>query len=437
MFITRRTLPRRTFLRGVGATLALPLLDSMVPALTAQSRTVANGVRRLGFVYVPHGVILNQWTPATAGASFELPPILKPLEPFRDSLTVVSNLARPEERAQDHACTGAWLTGVAPKRTDGADFLAARSIDQIVAEQIGKDTSFPSLEVATEDFTAMLGACIPGFSCAYMNTLSWQTPTTPLPMETNPRAVFERMFGWETTREQRLARMKSDRSVLDLITEDLADLEGRLGGRDRARVDEYVNYVREIERRIQRSESQAHKLLTVPAAPVGIPESFEEHVDLLFDLLALAYEADHTRVFTFMMNREFSQRTYPNLDVTEPHHAVSHNNGRQPGVANHAKVNTYHLQLFAKFLDRLQKSRDGDGSLLDHTTLLYGSGMGDGNTHTPTPLPLVVVGGERRPGGRHVVTPERTPLPNLLLTLADRTGVTLEKFGVSTGRVEI
>ena len=437
MFITKRTLPRRTFLRGVGATLALPLLDSMVPALTAQSRTAANGARRLGFVYVPHGVILNQWTPAAAGASFELPPILKPLEPFRDSLTVVSNLARPEERAQDHACTGAWLTGVAPKRTDGADFLAGRSIDQIVAEHIGKETTFPSLEVATEDFTAMLGACIPGFSCAYMNTLSWQTPTTPLPMETNPRAVFERMFGWETTPEQRLARMKSDRSVLDLITEDLADLQPRLGGRDRARVDEYVNYVREIERRIQRSETQAEKLLTVPAAPVGIPESFEEHVGLLFDLLALAYEADHTRVFSFMMNREFSQRTYPGLGVTEPHHAVSHNNGRQPGVTNHAKVNTYHLQLFAKFLDRLQHTPDGDGSLLDHSTLLYGSGMGDGNTHTPTPLPLVVLGGARRPGGRHVVTPEKTPLPNLLLTLADRTGVTLDRFGISTGRVEL
>jgi hypothetical protein len=435
MFITRRSLPRRTFLRSVGATLALPLLDSMVPALTAQSRAAAT--RRLGFVYVPHGVILNQWTPATSGRAPELTPILKPLEPFRDSLTIVSNLARPEERAQDHACTGAWLTGVAPKRTDGADFLAGRSIDQIVAEQIGRDTTFPSLEVATEDFTAMLGACIPGFSCAYMNTLSWQTPTTPLPMETNPRAVFERMFGWETTREQRLARMKSDQSVLDLITDDLGDLDKRLGGRDRARVDEYVSYVREIERRIQRSEKQTDKLLAVPAAPVGIPESFEEHVATLFDLLALAYEADHTRVFTFMMNREFSQRTYPNLGVTEPHHAVSHNNGRQPGVSNHAKVNTYHMQLFARFVGRLQSTPDGDGTLLDHTTLLYGSGMGDGNTHTPTPLPLVVVGGERRPGGRHVVTPEKTPLPNLLLTLADRTGVTLERFGISSGRVEI
>ena len=434
-FVTKRTLPRRTFLRGVGATLALPLLDSMVPALTAQSKTAA--VRRLGFVYVPHGVILNQWTPPTTGSRPEFTPILKPLEPFRDSVTIVSNLARPEERAQDHACTGAWLTGVAPKRTDGADFLAGRSIDQIVAEQIGRETTFPSLEVATEDFTAMLGACIPGFSCAYMNTLSWQTPTTPLPMETNPRAVFERMFGWETTREQRLARMKSDQSVLDLITDDLADLEKTLGGRDRARVDEYVSYVREIERRIERSEKQAEKLLAVPAAPVGIPESFEEHVNTLFDLLALAYEADHTRVFSFMMNREFSQRTYPHLDVTEPHHAVSHNNGRQPGVSNHAKVNTYHMQLFARFVERLQATPDGDGTLLDHTTLLYGSGMGDGNTHTPTPLPLVVVGGERRSGGRHVVTPERTPLPNLLLTLADRAGVTLERFGISTGRVEI
>ena len=434
-FVTKKAFPRRTFLRAAGATLALPFLDAMVPALTAQSRTAA--VRRLGFVYVPHGVILNQWIPAASGPGFELPTILKPLERYRDWLTVVTNLARPEERAQDHACTGAWLTGVAPKRTDGADFLAGKSIDQIVAEQIGKETTFPSLEVATEDFTAMQGACIPGFSCAYMNTLSWTTPTTPLPMETNPRAVFERMFGWENTREQRLARMKSDHSVLDLINEDLADLQKGLGGRDRARVGEYVDYVREIERRIQRSEKQSEKLLTVPSAPVGIPEAFDDHVDMLFELLALAYEADHTRVFTFMMNREFSQRTYPDLGVTEPHHAVSHNNGREPGVGNHVKVNTFHMQLFARFLERLRTTPDGDGSLLDHSTLLYGSGMGDGNTHTPTPLPLVGLGGERKPGGRHVITKEKTPLPNLLLTLADRTGVTLDRFGISTGRVEI
>jgi hypothetical protein len=390
-------------------------------------------------VYVPHGVILDQWTPKTAEPGFELPPILTPLEPFRDVLTVVGNLARPEERAQDHACTGAWLTGVAPKRTDGADYLAGRSIDQIVAAAIGRDTTFPSLEVATEDFTALLGACIPGYSCAYMNTLSWQTPTTPLPMEINPRLVYERMFGRENTTEQRLARMRTDRSVLDVVSAELSELQGRLGARDRTRVDEYLEYVREIERRIARNERQSAVMVDVPDAPIGVPESFEAHASLMYELLAVAFEADHTRVFTFMVNREFSQRTYPNLGVTEPHHVISHNNNRAPQVAAHAAVNRYHMQLFANFLERLRSTPDGDGSLLDHVTLMYGSGMGDGNTHTPTPLPTVVVGGGagRARGGRHVVAAERTPLPNLLLTLADRTGVPLDRFGISTGRVEL
>jgi hypothetical protein len=440
MFITKMSLPRRTFLRGMGATLALPLLDSMVPALTATARTAANPARRLGFVYVPHGVILNQWTPAAAGAGFELPPILKPLEPYRDSLTVVSNLARPEDFVgQDHACTGAWLTGVPPKRTEGADFFAGRSIDQIIAAEIGQDTAFPSLELATEDFGALLGACMSGYSCAYMNTLSWQTPTRPLPMEINPRVVFERMFGWESTSDQRLARMRADRSVLDVITEDLTDLERGLGRRDRARLDEYLDHVREIERRIQQSEQRADRQLTVPTAPIGVPESFEDHVNLLFDLLALAYEADQTRVFTFMMCREFSVRTYANLGVTEPHHTVSHTNNRPAQVAAHAKVNTYHVQLFARFLERLRSTPDGDGSLLDHATILYGSGMGDGNVHAPSPLPIALVGGGsgRVTGGRHIVTGARTPLPNLLLRLADQFGVEMENFGASTGRVDL
>ena len=438
-YITRKMFPRRAFLRGAGTMLALPLLDAMVPAMTAAAQTAAVRPRRLGFVYVPHGVILKQWTPDAAGPGVELTPILKPLEPFRAALTVVSSVMRPDGRGgQDHACTAAWLTGVPPKPTDGADFLAARSIDQIVAEKIRGDSAFPSLEVATEDFTSLLGACMVGYSCAYMNTLSWQGPTTPLPMEINPRAVFERMFGWEGSKEQRAARRQADRSVLDVITAELSDLERSLGARDRARVDEYLDYVREIERRLERAERQTDALLTVPGAPLGVPESFEEHVSLMFDLLALAYEADYTRVFTFMVSREFSQRTYPNIGVTEPHHAISHNNNREPQVTAHAKVNAYHVLLFAKFLERLQATRDGDGSLLDHTTILYGSGMGDGNVHAPYPLPLVVVdGGKRTPGGRHVVAPERTPLPNLLLTLADRAGVPLDRLGISTGHLEI
>jgi hypothetical protein len=438
MLITKRWLPRRTFLRGMGTTLALPLLDAMVPALTATARTAAQPTPRAGFVYVPHGVILNQWTPAAATPGFDLPTILQPLEPFRDALTVVSNLARPEALVlQDHACTGSWLTGVPPKRTEGSDFLAARSIDQVIAASIGRDTMFPSLEVATEDFGSLLGACMSGYSCAYMNTLSWETPTKPLPMEINPRVLFERMFGWESTNAQRLARMQADRSVLDVVTEDLSDLSRVIGRRDRTRLDEYLANVRETERRIQQAERRATRELPVPAAPIGIPESFEEHASLMFDLLALAFQSDQTRVFTFMLCREFSVRTYPNLGVTDPHHTVSHTQNRPALVAAHTKVNTYHVQLFARFLERLRSTPDGDGSLLDHSTILYGSGMGDGNIHAPSPLPIALVGGSRVTGGRHLVTAEKTPLPNLHLALAHRFGVETPSFGVSTGAISL
>ena len=438
MLITKRRLPRRTFLRGIGTTLALPLLDAMVPALTATARTAAQPTPRAGFVYVPHGVILNQWTPAAATPGFDLPAILQPLEPFRDALTVVSNLARPEALVlQDHACTGSWLTGVPPKRTEGSDFLAARSIDQVIAGSIGRDTMFPSLEVATEDFGSLLGACMSGYSCAYMNTLSWETPTKPLPMEINPRVLFERMFGWESTNAQRLARMQADRSVLDVVTEDLSDLSRVIGRRDRTRLDEYLANVRETERRIQQAERRATRELPVPAAPIGIPESFEEHASLMFDLLALAFQTDQTRVFTFMLCREFSVRTYPNLGVTDPHHTVSHTQNRPALIAAHTKVNTYHVQLFARFLERLRSTPDGDGSLLDHSTILYGSGMGDGNIHAPSPLPIALVGGSRLTGGRHVVTAEKTPLPNLLLALAHRFGVETPSFGASTGAISL
>jgi len=438
MLITKRWLPRRTFLRGIGTTLALPLLDAMVPALTATARTAAQPTPRAGFVYVPHGVILNQWTPAAATPGFDLPTILQPLEPFRDALTVVSNLARPEALVlQDHACTGSWLTGVPPKRTEGSDFLAARSIDQVIAASIGRDTMFPSLEVATEDFGSLLGACMSGYSCAYMNTLSWETPTKPLPMEINPRVLFERMFGWESTNAQRLARMQADRSVLDVVTEDLSDLSRVIGRRDRTRLDEYLANVRETERRIQQAERRATRELPVPAAPIGVPESFEEHASLMFDLLALAFQTDQTRVFTFMLCREFSVRTYPNLGVTDPHHTVSHTQNRPALIAAHTKVNTYHVQLFARFLERLRSTPDGDGSLLDHATILYGSGMGDGNIHAPSPLPIALVGGSRVTGGQHVVTAEKTPLPNLLLALAHRFGVETPSFGVSTGAISL
>jgi hypothetical protein len=435
MFVTKRSIPRRAFLRGAGAVIALPLLDAMMPALTAQARPRL----RAGFVYIPHGVIMGQWTPATAGADFEFTPILKPLESFRDSLVVVSNLTRAEANSNHAVSSACWLTGVPPKRTDGPDFRVGVSVDQLIAGQIGQDTTFPSLEVATEDFTGLLGACDPGYSCAYMNTLNWQTPTTPLPMEINPRVVFERLFGGGGTAAERVVRMRTDRSLLDFVAGDLAQLERGLAPRDRARLDEYLSHIREIERRLQRAEEQAETQPDVPHAPVGVPESYVEHVALLFDLLALAFETDLTRVFTFMMAREVSQRTYPEIGVTEPHHSISHHGNRPAAIEGHAKLNAYHVGMFAKFLDRLRSTPDGDGSLLDHSIIVYGSGMSDGNGHTGSPLPHVVVGkgAGRITGNRHIVTPEGTPMANLLLAVSQKCGVEQDQFGVSRGPVEL
>jgi hypothetical protein len=433
--VTRRALGRRTFLRGAGAALALPLLDAMVPAFAA----TPTPRRRLGFVYVPNGVIMDQWTPATVGADFELKTILQPLAPFRDSLVVVSNLERAEVNSNHAVSSACWLTGTPPKRTDGPDFRAGTSIDQVVARQIGGDTIFPSLEVATEDFTGLQGTCDPGYSCAYMNTLSWAAPTSPLPMEINPRVVFERLFGRGATPEARLARMRTDRSILDFVVEDLGELEAGLGARDRGRLEEYLGHVREIERRIERAEAQASTQPDVPAEPVGVPESYEEHVALLFDLLALAYQTDLSRVFTFMLAREVSQRTYPDLGVTEPHHAVSHHGNRAEAIAAHTKVNTFHMQLFARFVERLASTPDGDGSLLDHSLIVYGAGMSDGNGHTGGPLPLAMVGGGagRVRGNRHIAAPARTPTANLLLALSHKFDVAQETFGVSTGTIDL
>jgi len=439
MFITRKSLPRRTFLRSAGATLALPLLESMIPAATALAKTAAAPQRRLGFVYIPHGVIMDDWTPQGAATGFELPPILKPLEPFRDSLVVVSNLTAPPSNGSHATASGGWLTGTSPKRTDGPDFRAGTTMDQLVARAIGQDTTFPSLEVATEDFTGLVGACDPGYSCAYMNTLNWQTPTTPLPMEINPRTLFDRMFGGGNTREERLARMRTDRSVLDLVKADLADLSIDLGQTDKARLDEYLGHVREVERRIQRTEQQADTQLAVPGAPIGVPEAFEEHVAVLFDLLALAYEADLSRVFTFMMAREVSQRTYPQIGVTEPHHSISHHGNKPDKIAGHARINVYHMQLFAKFLQRLRSTSDGDGTLLDHSLIVYGSGMSNGNGHTPSPLPLAVVGRGAGlvKGDRHIAAKDLTPMANVLLDLGAKFGADVDTFGISTGRLEL
>ena len=438
MFVTKRSLPRRTFLRGVGVTMALPLLESMVPAFTALAQTAARPRTRFGVVYIPNGAIVEQWIPDDVGAGFEFKPILKPLEPFKHQLVVVSNLTRshPGSQVGDHAVSAAgFLTGVWPKRTEAEDVLANTSVDQVIAREIGQETPFPSIELATEDFTGYVGACSPGFNCAYLNTISWRTPSTPLPMDINPRVVFERMFDGGATAAQRAERMREQRSMLDSIAEEAGRLQRVVGARDRVRLSEYLDTVREIERRIQRAEAHAGGDVTFDA-PVGVPDSFEEHVGLMFDLLAVAYQADITRVFSFMLSRELSQRTYPQIGVTEQHHSVSHHGNDAQKIAQNVKVNTYHVTLFARFLEKLRSLPDGDGSILDHSLIVYGGGMGNPNPHASDPLPVVAVGGSVGKGHRHITLPTRTPVGNLWLAMSNHYGSTIETFGDSTGRVD-
>ena len=438
MFITKLSLPRRTFLRGMGATVALPFLEAMVPAMTATAKTAANPPRRWGAVFFPNGAIMEQWSPAAVGSGFEFSPSLKPLEGFRDSLVVVSNLTRAGTTAGDHAVSAAgWLTGVYAKRTEAEDVRANTTIDQIAAKQIGQDTPFPSLELATEDFTGYVGACTVGFSCVYANTISWSTPTTPLPMEINPRVVFERLFGEPGTAGQRRANRQRDLSILDVIAEEANALQRGLGARDRTRFTQYLDNIREIERRIQRTEDRNSAQVTTPDAPVGIPESFEEHVGLMFDLLTVAYQADLTRVFTFMMSRELSQRTYPQIGVPDQHHGVSHHGNDPEKIAKVAKINAYHARLFATFLERLRSTPDGDGSVLDHSLIFFGGGMGNPNQHAVGPLPMVVAGGGVARRDRHLALPASTPVGNLWLTVANKFDNPMEKFGESTGTIDL
>jgi hypothetical protein len=440
MFITKMSLPRRTFLRGMGITLALPLLESMVPALTALGKTAAapNPLRRFGVVFVPLGERPGFWTPNTVGENFEFNTIMKPVEKFRDQITVVSELCDPLD---GHATTvAAWLSGTIPKRTIAEDVHNGITIDQVIARQIGQETVYPSLELATEDFTGYIGGCDTQYACAYMNTLSWASPTQPLPMEINPRVTFERMFGRAGTAAQRLARMQNDKSILDSVQQDVKDLQGGLGPKDRARLTDYLENVREIEKRIQKAEKQATTQVTVPDAPIGVPESFEEHAGLQFDLLALAYEANITKVFTFMLSRDASQRVYPNLGFAEPHHSMSHHGNNPEKLANLVKLNTYHMSLYAKFLDKLASTPDGDGSILDHSLIIYGSGMSESDTHSRINIPIAIAGGGAGlvKGNRHVQAPKETPLANLMLDMANKFGSEQDKFGtLSTGRFEI
>ena len=440
MFLTKKSMHRRTMLRGLGAAVALPLFDAMLPAFVPLAKADAKPRMRFGAVYTPNGAIMQQFTPKTVGAGFEFTPILKPLEPFRDSLIVVTNLTRSHPGSQfgDHAVSAAgFLTGVWPKRTEAEDVLANTTIDQVVAQQIGQDTPLPSLEVATEDFTGYVGGCSPGFSCAYLNTISWSTPSTPLPMEINPRAVFERLFGAAGTTAERQARIQRERSILDSVVDEANSLQRGLGSRDRVRLGDYLDNLREIERRIQRQEARGATEVNAPDAPIGVPDSFDEHVALLFDLLAVAYQADVTRVFTFMMSRELSQRTYPQIGVTEQHHSVSHHLNKPEKIAQVVKINTYYASMYAKFLEKLRSTPDGDGSLLDHSLIIYGAGMADSNMHATDPLPVVAIGGGVGTGHRHIQVPTRTPVGDFWLNVAEKFGKPMERFGDSTGKTDV
>ena len=442
MIITKMSLPRRTFLRGLGATLALPLLDAMVPAGSALAKTPARSTKRLGFIYIPNGANMSQWTPAAEGG-LELSPILSPLAPVHDQIVIPTGLAHRQAEAwgdgngEHSRASGVWLNGVHPKRTEGSDVQAGTTADQIAAAKIGQETPLPSLEISLEN-SFVVGNCDNGYSCVYTNTIAWRTPTTPLPMEHNPRVVFERLFGEGGTTEQRVARLQEDRSILDAVRDDMTRLERKLGAGDRARVSQYLDAVREIERRIQRIESQADEA-TLPenlARPVGIPESFTEHAQLMFELQALAFQADITRVFTYLIGREQTAQSYPEVGVPDAHHTVSHHQMDPAKLEQYAKINTYHVDLLAGFLKRLADTPDGDGTLLDQSLILYGGGISDGDQHSHIDLPLILAGGGggQVQGNRHLRYPTDTPMANLLLTMLDKAGVVHpEQFGDSTG----
>jgi hypothetical protein len=445
MMITRKSVSRRAMLQGLGASLALPLLDAMIPAMAATRLTAGKPAVRLGFVYVPNGIIQKAWLPEKAGKDYEFLSTMKPLEPYRDQMLVLSNLMQRGGRALgdgagDHARAGAsWLTGIHPKKTEGSDIIAGISTDQIAAKELGKVTQLGSLEIGLEE-PNLAGGCDSGYSCAYTNTVSWRTPTTPNPMEINPRAVFERMFGDgdSTDAASRIKRMQEDRSILDFVREDVSRLQSGLGARDKSKLNEYLDAIRDIERRIQKAEEQSASVkLPVMERPSSIPDEFEDHAKLMSDLMVIAYQTDMTRVVTFMMAREGSNRSYRSIGVADGHHSVTHHQNDPDKIAKTMKIDQLHTKTFAYLVERLKATPDGDGTLLDHSMILYGSSISDGNAHTHHDLPLVLVGGAagQIKGGRHIRYAPETPMNNLLLTMLDKAGVPAEKFGDATGEI--
>ena len=436
MIVTRKALPRRTVLKGLGVTLALPLIDAMVPALSALSQTAAAPVRRLGFVYIPMGANIAAWTPARDGRLLELSPSLASLTPYRDQLTVLTNLEiRNAYTTGNHASANcAFLSCARAKRTEGTDYQLGITVDQIAAQQIGRHTPIPSLELGT-DLIAQVGNCDNGYACAYQNNLSWSSSNTPLPTEADPRIVFERLFGDGGTSSQRRAELRKNNSILDWMRDDLARLQRELGAGDRTRVDQYLDSVREVERRIQSAERQADTSIDVEASrPASVPASWEDHVKLMFDLQVLALRSDQTRIITFQLARETSTRSYPQIGVPEPHHPISHHTNDPEKLAKLAKINAYHVSLFSYFVDKLHATPEGQGTLLDHSLVMLGSGMGNPDVHDHTNLPIIVAGGAGSvKGGRHIRYAQPTPLANLHMTLLDKVGVPVERFADSTG----
>jgi hypothetical protein len=450
MIITKKSLSRRTVLRGIGVAVALPLLDAMVPSLTALAKTAATPARRHGFFYMPNGVAMNHtgvnfWKPSTVGSQFEFSPILSPLEPFRDKLTVISGLHNRQAESLgdgngDHTrSTGSWLTGAHIKRTEGSDLRAGISIDQIIAAQHKKDTPLPSLELAILP-NSVTGGCDTGYSCAYGTTLAWASPTTPLPTQSSPRLVFEQLFGDGGSASQQLAAARTKGSILDSAIEEMHGLQAKLGATDRSAVSDYLEVLREVERRVQQAEAKnAESPLPEYERPgIGTPERFDDHAKLMFDLQALAFQGDITRVTTFMYGGEQRARMYPEIGLNESHHGMSHHGDNPENLAKYTKLCTWHVQLFAYLVEKLQNTPDGDGTLLDHSLLMIGGGMSNGNIHSHMDVPIALVGGGAKiRGNQHLATPMGTPLSNLLLSIVNRADVPIDSFGDSTGVLDL
>tara|TARA_B110000467_G_C18335746_1_gene497524 strand:+ start:2621 stop:3967 length:1347 start_codon:yes stop_codon:yes gene_type:complete len=438
-FISKKSVPRRTFLKGVGASLALPLLDAMIPAATAASKTAATPVRRLGYVFMPMGCDQSRWTPRSEGTLEELSPILDSLAPVKDQTTIFTNMQLKPAYPGSHATSNSsFLSAAKAKVTESSDYYLGTTADQLAAQQVGQQTQLPSLELAM-DLLQVVGQCDNGYACVYQNNLSWSSPTTPLPAEAHPRIVFESLFGEGGTPEERQTALRKRASLLDSIIDDMRRLKRGLGANDRSRVSDYLDSIREVERRIQKADTDTKdKPMPDLDRPMGVPAAYADHARLMFDLQLLAYQGDITRITTFQIARETSNRSYPEIGISDPHHPLSHHGDNPEKIEKMSKINAFHVSLFAEYLERLKNTPEGNGSLLDNVLLLYGSGIGNPNIHNHSNLPVIVAGGAAggMKGNRHIRYEKPTPLANLHLSLLDKVGVKIDQFGDSTGKID-